>query len=78
MKFCTVCHEVAQPVKYTPGTFALELLLWIVFFPVGILYSIWRVAKRGLVCPHCKSSAVIPTSSPAAIANRSAASLDKT
>jgi hypothetical protein len=33
--------------KYiTPGSFWIELALWILFFPAGFIYSLWRVANR--------------------------------
>ena len=66
--FCTTCHTVDMSVKHTPGSFGLELLLWLVFFPVGLAYSCWRLVKRGQVCPHCQSSAIVPATSPAAVA----------
>lgn len=31
---------------YTPGSIWIELALWIMFFPAGIIYSLWRVSAR--------------------------------
>lgn len=32
-------NDMARQVK---GHFAIELALWVLFFPAGIVYSIWR------------------------------------
>ena len=31
---------------HTPGSIWMELALWIIFFPAGIIYSIWRLTNR--------------------------------
>lgn len=31
---------------HTPGSFWIELALWILFFPAGIIYSLWRWTSR--------------------------------
>ena len=43
---CPNCTFVGQSVNKTPGHFLIELILWIIFFPVGLIYSIWRLSKR--------------------------------
>lgn len=30
----------------TPGSIWIELALWLLFFPAGIIYSIWRHTQR--------------------------------
>lgn len=55
---CQLCGHTAQGSgthrKVTPGSGWIELLLWLLFFPVGIIYSVWRLTaryKNG--CPAC-------------------------
>lgn len=31
---------------HTPGSIWMELALWLIFFPAGIIYSIWRITNR--------------------------------
>ena len=28
------------------GTFVIEVFLWLVFLPIGIIYSLWRLTGR--------------------------------
>lgn len=28
--------------RIVPGSFAMELTLWVLFFPIGFVYSVWR------------------------------------
>lgn len=63
---CTVCHFRGKPKTKTPGSFVIELGLWILFFPIGLIYSIWRLASRKSGCAMCGSSDIIPLTSPRA------------
>ena len=51
---CTNCKEQTNGKKITSGSFLIEVLLWVVFFPVGILYSMYRLSSRKKVCGECK------------------------
>lgn len=51
---CPNCTYVGTSVNETPGHFLIELILWLIFFPIGLIYSIWRLSKRHKVCPHCR------------------------
>lgn len=37
------------------GSFATEVLLWLLLFPIGVLYSVWRLTTRDKNprCPKC-------------------------
>jgi hypothetical protein len=59
-KSCTTCGTVGMPVVFTPGSIWIEIILWIVFFPIGLIYSIWRHSARGDRCGTCNSDALIP------------------
>lgn len=73
-QFCRDCGAIAKPKKKTPGSFALELVLWLLLFFPGFIYSLWRLSGRHPVCRLCGSSEIIPTHSPVALrAIRSAA-----
>lgn len=30
----------------TPGSIWIEIALWIIFFPAGIIYSLWRITNK--------------------------------
>ena len=61
---CRNCGYVGLPITITPGSFGIELLLWIAFLIPGIIYSIWRLTARYKGCPQCKSrDSMIPITS---------------
>ena len=62
---CTRCGTIARPKRYTPGTFGMELLLFLFFIIPGLIYGIWRIAARKDVCAACLSDALVPIGSPA-------------
>ena len=35
------------------GTFVIEVFLWLVFLPIGIIYSLWRLTGRKNNCLAC-------------------------
>jgi hypothetical protein len=62
---CTRCGTAfKQPKKFVAGSFALEVLLWLLFLLPGLLYSIWRQTTRAKVCPSCKSPDIIRLDTP--------------
>lgn len=67
-KVCTNCFYVGNGVKHTPGSFLIELVLWLCFFVPGIIYSIWRLSARTEVCPLCGAADMIPAGSPRGVA----------
>lgn len=60
---CTRCGWTGNPEAKNPGTFGRELMLWILFFPAGIIYSIWRVAFKRIECPECNHTEFVPAGS---------------
>ena len=54
-----------RPVSITPGSFRVEVLLWICFLIPGLIYSLCRIASRYQGCPVCGASHQIPLESPA-------------
>lgn len=65
--FCTTCGTVGRRVSGpAPGSFAVEVALWIFFCLPGFIYTVWRTFSRKKVCPVCKSATMIPCTSPVA------------
>lgn len=70
---CLTCgSDHAEDEEAPPrGNTGIEVALWILMLPFGIVYSVWRrnktAGKRG--CPACHSTAVVPITSPAARAH---------
>ena len=61
--FCPNCGYEGKPKKVTPGSLAIEIILWICFLVPGIIYSIWRLSSKKIICPSCSNENVIPLSS---------------
>lgn len=60
---CTNCYHVGAGKK--SGSLLLELALWLICFPVGIWYSLYRSKHRHGDCPQCKGSkTMIPAATP--------------
>lgn len=60
-QICTNCHHVGA--GKTPGSFLIELALWCLIIP-GFVYTVWRVGKKGKMCPECRSISMISTKTP--------------
>lgn len=63
---CKSCGAVGPARRVTPGSFLLELILWLCFLVPGILYSIYRISLRHNACGNCLSRDIIPKDSPVA------------
>lgn len=63
---CRTCLSQVRPVKTTPGSFFIELILWLCFLIPGIIYSIWRLNGQHRICPVCRSRDIVPLDTPAA------------
>lgn len=50
--------------KNTKGSIGMELILWLFFIVPGLIYSIWRLSSKEIICPSCKAPALIPADSP--------------
>lgn len=61
---CTRCEHVGEPAQHTPGSFGLELLLWLLLIVPGLLYSVWRLHSRSDRCAVCGSADLVPLQSP--------------
>jgi hypothetical protein len=63
-KICTRCGTIGWPKRYTPGSFAIELLLFLFFIIPGVIYGVWRLTARKWVCAACLADALVPIDSP--------------
>jgi hypothetical protein len=63
---CLQCQYKGKPKQFTPGHFALELLLWFAFAVPGLFYTVWRKAASFKGCPVCESKQIVPLDSPVA------------
>lgn len=63
---CTRCYREAKPKTHTPGSFIVELALYLLLVVPGLLYSGYRIANRHKVCRYCGSPELVDLSSPAA------------
>jgi len=61
---CTACGYCGNSKKVTKGSFAVELVLWLLLLIPGIIYSIWRLSSKYQACPQCGSANMIPVDSP--------------
>jgi hypothetical protein len=60
---CTRCGSVGAPKRYTPGSFGVELLLFLFFIIPGLIYGIWRLTARTWVCRVCLADTLVPLNS---------------
>ncbi len=61
---CSTCGQTGGLKTETPGSFLIELVLWLFFLLPGLIYSIWRISARKQVCASCGGAAMIPLNSP--------------
>lgn len=64
---CLSCQTIGKPQKLTKGSIIIEFILWCCFLIPGFIYSVWRMTTKDLGCKLCKSTHIIPASSPQAI-----------
>lgn len=61
---CLSCGVIGRPMKLTPGSFLIEVALWLLFCLPGLIYSLWRLTAKRRVCYSCLGSTIIPATSP--------------
>jgi predicted RNA-binding Zn-ribbon protein involved in translation (DUF1610 family) len=61
--YCPACGSSGFPVRRTRGSFATELLLWLLLVIPGLI----RLPSRYDACPTCGQAGLIPLNSPRAI-----------
>ncbi len=63
---CTNCGSEGKPKRVTPGSFLIEIILWLCMLVPGLIYTIWRYNKKHDACAVCRSNSVVPADSDAA------------
>jgi hypothetical protein len=61
---CSNCGTVGTPKTVTKGSILIEIVLWICFIVLGIIYSIWRLSTRTKACRSCGAENMVPLNSP--------------
>ncbi len=61
---CTTCGHCGPAATKTPGSFGVEVILWLLFLLPGMIYSIWRLLGRKQVCASCDSATLMLADSP--------------
>ena len=61
---CTRCKAVGLSKNHTKGSILIEIVLWCMFILPGLVYSLWRLTTRHLVCRMCGSAELVPLASP--------------
>lgn len=61
---CRDCGHIGPPVTFTPGSFAIEIVLWLFMILPGLIYTLWRVTSRHVGCSSCTSKNLVPLHSP--------------
>lgn len=62
---CPVCQHVGPPRTITPGSFLIELVLWLFLILPGLVYSLWRHSARHQACAACGNRHTVPLGTPA-------------
>ncbi len=63
-RICKTCGHMGKPKTMTPGSFIIEIVLWLCFLVPGLFFSIWRLTARYSACAKCGSREIIPLDSP--------------
>lgn len=61
---CLKCGHVGEPASRTPGSMAVEVVLWLCFLLPGLVYSLWRLSARRPACDSCGALDLVPVDSP--------------
>jgi len=63
---CRSCLTEAPAKTVTPGSFLIEVFLWLCLIVPGVIYSLWRVSARKRACSACGSPDLVPSGTPMA------------
>lgn len=64
--YCTSCGAVGHSKRHVPSSILIEIVLWICFLILGVIYTIWRYSSSQNVCKFCSMPTQIPARSPLA------------
>jgi hypothetical protein len=61
---CTNCGYQGNPVSKTQGSLLVEIALWVLLCVPGIIYTVWRLTSKQIVCPRCGNLRLVPLATP--------------
>lgn len=61
---CARCGYIGRKVRFSCGSFLLEMFLWLLFFIPGAIYTTWRAFNEFRACPICQNREMTPLNSP--------------
>lgn len=56
---CPNCGYEGEGERYRPGSFWIEVILWLLAIVPGVIYSLWRLCSLRIRCPKCSYRYVI-------------------
>jgi hypothetical protein len=66
LKVCKDCGHYGVAKASAQGSIWIEIVLWLFLLVPGLVYSAWRVSKKGKCCAVCGSFDTLPPASPLA------------
>lgn len=51
---CPNCKYEGKGKFINKGSFGVEIILWLLFLLPGLVYSVWRLCNRIVICPDCR------------------------
>jgi len=63
-QICPNCGHKGFPKKMVKGNILIEIILWFFMIVPGLIYSIWRLTTKALVCPQCNAQNMVALNSP--------------
>lgn len=66
LRICAQCRTIGRPKSVAPGSFLVEVILWLCLLVPGLIYSLWRISAKQPTCRTCGAiRSLVPLSSPA-------------
>jgi len=60
---CVECEHIGLPKWVKPGSTSTEVIIWLVLFFPGIIYTLWRIFGKKKVCAQCGNNVLVPMNS---------------
>lgn len=61
---CVDCGSCTDGRQVTPGSFLIEVGLWLFGILPGLIYSLWRLTNRHVGCTACGGRQLVPSDTP--------------
>ena len=58
-QICADCGSREDPVLANRGMLWVEILMWLSLILPGVIYSVWRRARRRWVCSYCGNPSMV-------------------